>query len=213
MTSDDRWYDKSIVAFCDRSYEEQSWRPATKRTINRGTRIQMVCSFVYDRTINRSIVRPIVPSIIATYDRSYDQSWHQTIWNRRLDVLNMTIDLATTDFPLAMTHELCDQSYILSTICPQFQHLSVAGRSYPGRKTGVTEALGVLNMTKTLLRLILPWRSPTTSATSRTFFLYDLPTIPTFFGRTVGRNLLKSLGLKIAITITMTKTASFLLIL
>ena len=36
---------------------------------------------------------------------------------------------------------------------------------------GVTGVLEVLNMTTTLLRLILPWRSPTTSATSRAFVL------------------------------------------
>ena len=41
----------------------------------------------------------------------------------------MTYDLAATDFVLAITHDLCDQSYALSTICPRFQHFSVAGRS------------------------------------------------------------------------------------
>ena len=101
---------RAIVAREDRWYD-QSW----------GATI--------DRTINRSIVRPIVHSIVATYDRSHARSWHQTIWNRRLDVLNMTIDLATIDFALAITHDLCDQSYVISTICPRFQHFSVAGRS------------------------------------------------------------------------------------
>ena len=47
----------------------------------------------------------------------------------------MTIGLATTDFALAITHYICDQSYVLSTICPRFQHFSVAG------KPGVTGAL------------------------------------------------------------------------
>ena len=43
-------------------------------------------------------------------------------------VLNMTIDLVATDLPLAITHDLCDQSYdlchqshVLSTIGPPFQ--------------------------------------------------------------------------------------------
>ena len=63
-----------------------------------------------DSTINRSIVRPIVRPIFATYDRSYDQRFHETIWNRRLEVMNMSIDLATTDSALAITHDLCDQS-------------------------------------------------------------------------------------------------------
>ena len=122
---------RAIVVSCDRSYEH-SWHPVTERTINRGTRRQMVRSMVgcNDRSqINRSIVRPIVRSIVATYDRSYDQSWQQTIWNRRLEVLNMTIDFATTVFALAITHDLCDQSYVLSTICPRLQHFSVVGRS------------------------------------------------------------------------------------
>ena len=33
----------------------------------------------------------------------------------------MTIDLAATDFALAITHDLCDQSCVVSTICPRFQ--------------------------------------------------------------------------------------------
>ena len=122
---------RAIVAYSDRSYEH-SWHPVTERTINRGTRIPMVRSIVgatIDRTTNRCIVRPIVRSLVATYDRSYDHTWHQTIWNRRLEVFNMTIGLAATDFALAITHDLCEQSYVLSTICLRFQDFSVAGRS------------------------------------------------------------------------------------
>ena len=123
----DRWYDQSIVAHCepivralviscDRAYEK-SCHPKTdgRPKIN--------------RTINRRIVRPIVRSIVATYDRSYDHSWYQTIGNRRLQVLNMTIDLVATDLSFAITHDLCNQSYVLSTICPRFQKMSVACRS------------------------------------------------------------------------------------
>ena len=100
---------RAIVASCDRSYEH-SWHHVSERTINRGSRKPMVQSIVglNDRSHDQSIV--------ASCDGSYDQSWHQTIWNRRLDVLTMTIDLATTDFALAIT-----QSYVLSTICPRFQ--------------------------------------------------------------------------------------------
>ena len=108
------------MASCDRAYDhslhpkyrwyDQSW----------GVTIY--------RTINRSIVRPIVRSIVASYDRSYDQSWQQTICNRRFEILNMTIDLATTDFALAITHDIRVQSYVLSTICLRFQHFSFAGR-------------------------------------------------------------------------------------
>ena len=131
MTAGDRWYDQSIVASCDRSYE-QSWHPVTERTTNRAPEdrwYDQSWGATIDRTINRSIVRPIVRSIVATHNRSDDQSWHPTIWNRRLEVLNMTIDLATTDFAFVITHDLCDRSYVLSTICPRFQHFSVAGRS------------------------------------------------------------------------------------
>ena len=124
---------RSIVASCDRSL-----LPTTDRTINRGTK------------------RPIVRSIVASCDGSYDQScdfrsaiihnwWFHharlvvrsrrtylrplAIWNRRLYVLNMTIDLVTTHFALTVTHDLCDQSYVLSTTCPRFSHFTVAGRS------------------------------------------------------------------------------------
>ena len=126
MMAGDQWYDQSVVASCDRSYEQSS-HPATDRTSTRGILGPSIRSIVapedrwynqswgatIDRTINRSIVRPIVRSIVATYDRSYDQSRHQTIWNSKLEVLNMIIDLATTDFALAITHDLCDQSYDL----------------------------------------------------------------------------------------------------
>ena len=123
---------RTIVAYCDRSYEH-SWHPVTERTINRGTGRTMVRSIVggndrsHDQSYHRETDRTI--NRCDLYDRSYDQWWHQTIWNRRLDVLNMTIDLAKTDFALASIHDICDQSYVLSTICPRFQHVSVAGRS------------------------------------------------------------------------------------
>ena len=78
--------------------------------------------------------------MVAIDDRSYDQSWPPKIArtiNRGIlrersiggatgrkvarPVLNMTIDLVATDLPLAITHDLydqsydlCDQSYVLS---------------------------------------------------------------------------------------------------
>ena len=121
----------TFVASCDRSYEH-AWHPvAERRSIVAPEDRWYDTSWgaTIDRTINCSIMRLMVRSIVATYDRSYDQSWHQMIWNRRLEVSNMTIDLATTDFVLAITHDLCDQSYVLSTICPRFQHFPVAGWS------------------------------------------------------------------------------------
>ena len=115
---------RSIVALCDRSL-----RPTTDRAIHHD---------------NRGTKRPIVRSIVASCERSYDQycnylsaiihnwSCHHarsrktylrrlTIWNRRLQVFNMTIDLVASDLPFAITHDLCDQSYVLSTICLRFQ--------------------------------------------------------------------------------------------
>ena len=119
---------RSIVASCDRSL-----RATTDRTISRG---------------NRCTKRPIVRSIVASCDRSYDQScdyrsaiihnWRchharlvvrsrktylrpLTILNLRFEVLNMTINLVTTDFALAITHDICEQSYVLTTTFPRFQ--------------------------------------------------------------------------------------------
>ena len=110
---------REIAASCDRAYD-QSWHPKIDGTINRG--------------VQRSIARPIVASCVRSYDQSLRPTTDRTInrgtktiWNRRLEVLNMTIDLATTDVAIAITHDLCDQSYVLSTICPRFQNCSVAG--------------------------------------------------------------------------------------
>ena len=77
-------------------------------------------------TTGRTVARPVARLIVRPL----------TIWNSRFQFLNMTIDLVATDLPLAITHDLCDQSYDLcdqsydrSTIGPPFQHLSIAGRS------------------------------------------------------------------------------------
>ena len=114
---------RALVVSCDRAYD-QSWHPKTDCTIIRGVQRSIARSIVasYDRSYDQNV---------ATYDRSYDQSWHQSIWNRSLDILNMTIVLATTDFAVAITHDLCDQSYVLSKMCPRFQHfrLQVGPRS------------------------------------------------------------------------------------
>ena len=114
---------RAIVASCDRSYEH-SWYPVTENTISRGTRRPVVRSIVggtIDSTIYRRIVRPIVRSIVASYNRSYDQSRHQPIWDRRFEVLTITMDHVATDLPLAITHDLCDQSCVVSTNYQIFQ--------------------------------------------------------------------------------------------
>ena len=70
--------------------------------------------------------------MVAINDRSYDQSWPPKIdrtINRGIlceqsiggatgrkvarPVLNMTIDRVATDLPLAITHDLCHESYDL----------------------------------------------------------------------------------------------------
>ena len=137
---------RSIVAPDDRWYD-QSWDPTIARTINRGDLRPIVRSIVSPD--DRSIVWSIVTSCDRSYDRSCDcrsaiiHNWwcHHarlvgrslktylrpfTIWNRRLEVFNMTIDLAATGFTLAITQDLCDQSFVLSTIRPRLQHFSVA---------------------------------------------------------------------------------------
>ena len=76
---------RSIVASCDRTYEQSCILHVTDRTSTRGVLWPSVRSIVapdcrsYDSTINRSIVRPIV----ATYDRSYGQSWQS--WRQTTD--------------------------------------------------------------------------------------------------------------------------------
>ena len=87
-----------VVAIKDRSYD-QSWPPTIDRTINRGSMREQSIGGATGRKVARSVVRLIVRPL--------------TIWNRRFQVLNMTIDLAATDLPLAITHDLCDQSYDL----------------------------------------------------------------------------------------------------
>ena len=136
-----------------RSYD-QSWGTTIDRTMNRTIVRPIVATYhrpyyqswhqTTDRTINRSIVRPIVRSIVRLPIRDHPQLMVPrcttggtittclrplTIWNRRLEVSNMTIDLVTTDFALAITHDLCVQSYVLSTTRPRIQQFSVEGRS------------------------------------------------------------------------------------
>ena len=70
-------------------------------------------------TTGRKVARPVARLIVRPL----------TICNSSFQVLNMTIDLVATDFPFAITndlcdqlYDLCDQSYVLSTICPRLKH-------------------------------------------------------------------------------------------
>ena len=71
-----------------------------------------------DRTINRSVVRPIVRSFVVPNDVE-----------SQVTSLSMTIVLVATDLLLAITHDLCDQSCVLYTICLRFQIVLVAATS------------------------------------------------------------------------------------
>ena len=100
-----------VVAINDRSYD-QSWPP----TIDRRSIVEY-CESVGRRmgsdlnprnistfysvsepliggTAGRKVARPVARLIVRPL----------TIWNRRLQVLYVTIDLVATDLPLAMTH-------------------------------------------------------------------------------------------------------------
>ena len=83
---------------------------ATSRTTSATSRT-LFLRFAHDSNICRSqvgrnlVVSPVWPSF------EYDHN------------------LAASDFALAITHGLCDQSYVLSTTCPRCQHCSVACRS------------------------------------------------------------------------------------
>ena len=95
---------------------DQSWPPTIDRTINSvGRRMGSdlkprnisTCYSVSEQpiggTTDRNVARPVARLIVRPL----------TIWNSRFQVLNMTIDLVATDLPLAITHDLCDQSYDL----------------------------------------------------------------------------------------------------
>ena len=129
-----------VVAINDRSYD-LLWPPTIDRMINSvGRRMgsdlnPRNISTIYSvseqpiggrPTTGRMVARPVARLIVRPL----------TIWNSRFQVLNMTIDLVATDLPLAITHDLCHQSYDLchqsyvrSTTGPSLQHFSIAGRS------------------------------------------------------------------------------------
>ena len=99
---------RSIVALDDRSYD-QSWNSSTDSIGRRMwsdlnprniSKLYSVSEQSVGGTTGRKVARPVARLIVRPL----------TIWNRRLQVLNMTIDLVATDLPLAITHDLCDES-------------------------------------------------------------------------------------------------------
>ena len=114
---------RSIVSPDDRSYERRMGSDLNPRNIST---FYSVSEQPIGGTTGRKAARPVARLIVRPL----------TIWNSRFQVLNMTIDLVATDLPLAITHDLCHQSYDLchqsydrSTIGPSFQHFSIAGWS------------------------------------------------------------------------------------
>ena len=120
---DQSWHptiDRTINRGILRPIVYQSWHPTIDRTTSRRasrmgsdlnprniSELYSVSEQSIGGTTGRKVVRPVARLIVRPL----------TIWNRRLQVLNMTIELVATDLPLAITHDLCDQSYVHSTIC------------------------------------------------------------------------------------------------
>ena len=111
-----------MVSINDRSYDQSPPPPTIDRTINRGILREQSIGGATGRKVARLVARLIVRPL--------------TIWNIRFQVFNMTIDLVASNLPLAITHDLCDQSYdicdqpyVISSACPILQHVSIAGRS------------------------------------------------------------------------------------
>ena len=95
---------QSIVALDDLSYD-QSWNSATDSVGHRmgsGLNPRNISTFysVSEQSIGgttgRKVARPVAQLIVRPL----------TIWNRRLHVLIMTIDLVATDLPLANSRPL-----------------------------------------------------------------------------------------------------------
>ena len=128
---------RSIVAPYDRSYDRsyyQSWNSATDsvgRHMESDYNPRNICTRSVSEqpiggTTGRKVTRPVARLIVRPLK----------IWNSRFQSVKMTIELVATDLPLAITHDLCDQShdlchqlYVISTMCPGLQHFSIAGRS------------------------------------------------------------------------------------
>ena len=126
---------------------------ATDRTIGHSTNRNVVRQFTSSRSTERDVVRRVSPPIVRWHDQLRDRSYHCVIRDHAQLVVRpqttggtITQDLSATAYfehdhrptfehdhrPccdyifLAITHDLCDQSYVRFTICPGFQHFSVA---------------------------------------------------------------------------------------
>ena len=135
--------------------------------------------------MDRCLLRPIVRAIMASCDRSYEHSCHpvteRTI-NRGTRKPDCTINRGVQRSIVAS----CDRSYDQSLL-----YIRPIERSIVAPNDLESQVRSFEQIATTLLRLILPLRSPTASATSLTFFLrfaHD----SNIFQSQVGRNLVVS---------------------
>ena len=145
-------------------------------TINRDGRRPMV------RSIDRCLLRPIVRAIVASCDRSYEHSWHP-VTERAINCCTRKPDCTINHLVQRSIVASCDRSYDQSLL-----YIRPIVRSIVAPNDLESQVRSVEHLATTLLRLILPWRSPTTSATSRTFFLLFAHD-STIFRLQVGHNL------------------------
>ena len=89
---DDRSYDQSLNSATD-SIGRHMGSDLNPRNIST---FYSVSEQSIGGATRRKVARPVARLIVRPL----------TIWNRRLNVLNMTIDLVETDLPLAITHDL-----------------------------------------------------------------------------------------------------------
>ena len=113
----DRPYDRSWPSPIDRMINSVGRRMGSDLNPRNISTFYSVSEQPIGGTTGRKVARPVARLIVRPL----------TIWNSRFQVLNMTI--VATDLPLAITHDLCHQSYDLchqsydrSTIGPSFQH-------------------------------------------------------------------------------------------
>ena len=113
----DRSYDRSCPPTIDRMINSVGCRMGSDLNPRNISTLYSVSEQPIGGTTGRKVARPVARLIVRPL----------TIWNSRFQVLNMTIDLVATDLPLAITHDLCHQSYdlchqsyVLSTIGPFF---------------------------------------------------------------------------------------------
>ena len=174
---------------------DQSWRPATDGTTNRSLH------HAPDRTSNRGILWPIVRTLVISCDGACDRTINCCYLRPivRSFVVPTVLESQVTSFehdhrPCCDWFAHCDHPRPLRPVVCHVYDLSTIPNCF-GRSSVVTWSWArcgwVWTWRTTLLRLILPGRSPTASATSRTSFLLFAHD-SNIFRSQVGRNLVVS---------------------